>query len=81
MTASRNTTEPAIAGHHPTDFPTKETEMLLIQEALARSQQEERRREADRARRAARLASQRRWQRRAESASRRARALATSIDA
>ncbi len=62
------------------DFTIKETTMMLIHEALARSQQEERQREAARARRAVRLAAQRRWQRRAESASRRARALAASVE-
>jgi hypothetical protein len=47
--------------------------MLLMHEELARARMSQRRHEAQRASLAARLASARRWQRRAESANRRAR--------
>ncbi|MFE9019763.1 hypothetical protein ACFYNL_14490 [Streptomyces sp. NPDC007808] len=82
-----STHEPA--GSTPEDFTTtgandsrknRTREMQLIQEALARAHMHERQYEAERERRAVRLASARRMQRKAERASLRARrALAMAV--
>ncbi|MFH8978505.1 hypothetical protein [Streptomyces sp. NPDC017890] len=78
-----------IAGFTPEDFTTSDAkdsrrnrtrEMQLIPEALARAHMHERLQEAERERRALRLATARRMQRRAERASMRARrALAMAV--
>ncbi|KUO04359.1 hypothetical protein [Streptomyces caeruleatus] len=78
-----------LAGSAPEDFTTsgandsrqnRNREMQLLQEALARAHMHERHHEAEQERRAMRLATARRMQRRAERASLRARrALAMAV--
>jgi hypothetical protein len=58
---------------------TKENEMLLLHEELARSHQARLLAESQRQARAARLLAARRWARRAESAGRRARAASLAV--
>jgi len=63
---------------HQTDT-TKETEMLLLHEELARSHQARRLAESRHEARVARLVAARRWARRAEAAGRRARAASLAV--
>lgn len=58
---------------------SKETEMLLMHEELARGHQAQRLREAEAQGRAARVAAAKRWRRRAEEAGRRARLAALAV--
>ena len=60
-------------------YRSKESEMLLIHEELARGHQAQRRREAELAGRAVRVAAAKRWRRRAEEAGRRARLAAAAV--
>lgn len=62
-----------------TTKPNRSTTMYLIHEELARSRMQERREQAMVERRAYRLASARRWQRRAEASARRARAARDAV--
>jgi len=62
-----------------TKTSTKENEMLLLHEELARSHQSRLLSESRLQSRAARLLAARRWARRAEAAGRRARAAALSV--
>jgi hypothetical protein len=62
-----------------TKTTTKENEMLLLHEELARSHQARVLSESRREARVARLVAARRWVRRAEAASRRARAASLSV--
>lgn len=62
-----------------TKTSTKENAMLLLHEELARSHQSRLLAESQRASRAARLLAAKRWARRAEAASRRARAASLAV--
>jgi hypothetical protein len=62
-----------------TKTSTKENEMLLLHEELARSHQARLLSESRRESRAARLLAARRWARRAEAAGRRARAASLAV--
>lgn len=68
-----------MTGLPTTKTTTKENEMLLLHEELARSHYRELLSEARRESRVARLVAARRWARKAEAASRRARAASLTI--
>lgn len=68
-----------MTGLPTTKTTTKENEMLLLQEELARSHQLRLLSESRRGSRVARLAAARRWSRRAEAAGRRARAASLAV--
>ncbi|HEU0131731.1 MAG TPA: hypothetical protein VFQ85_12155 [Mycobacteriales bacterium] len=68
-----------MTGAVSTKTSTKENTMLLLHEELARSHQRRLLAESRRSGRAARLVAARRWSRRAEAASRRARALSLAV--
>jgi hypothetical protein len=68
-----------MTGLTQTKTTTKENEMLLLHEELARSHQARLLSESRRESRAARLAAARRWARKAEAAGRRARAASLAI--
>ena len=68
-----------MTGVTRTKTTTKENEMLLLHEELARSHQLRLLSESRRESRAARLVAARRWSRRAEAAGRRARAATLAV--
>ncbi len=68
-----------MTGHAITKTTTKENEMLLLHEELARSHQARLLSESRREARVARLLAARRWARRAEAAGRRARAASLAV--
>jgi hypothetical protein len=81
VAASRVVTEPAnhSSGRWSSAPTVRSTEMLLLNEELARARLREAEAEAARARLALRLVAARRWQRRAERAVRRAHLAAAAV--
>ena len=72
--------QPALrVGAHPLAPSVRSSAMLLLNEELARARMREREADAARERLVARLSTARRWQRRAERATRRARLAAAAV--